>query len=183
MSIKICTIDGCERKHYAKGLCDTHYRMEREHGWTRPIIPRHGHASRDNVSREYTSYRNMLSRCYNKRNPFYKNYGGRGISVCEAWRHSFLAFYADMGACPEGLTIDRKDNDGDYTPNNCHWASRTEQARNQRSCRMNIIAVRVIRLLLKNTVISQKRIATAYGVNQTTISRIYLNKTWRENSE
>ncbi len=78
----------------------------------------------------------MKSRCLNKNSVHYKNYGGRGIGVCDRWVSSFVDFFADMGERPEGLTIERIDNDGDYTPENCKWATRQEQSRNCRRNRM-----------------------------------------------
>lgn len=92
---------------------------------------RHGMAR----SRIYGVWRSMRSRCENPNVKAYSDYGARGITVCERW-HDFANFYADMGDCPAGMTLDRIDNDCGYSPNNCRWASRTEQSRNQRGLRM-----------------------------------------------
>lgn len=77
----------------------------------------------------------MFRRCENPRNARYPNYGGRGIKVCAEWR-SFEVFLRDMGECPPGLSLDRRDNNGDYEPTNCRWATREEQGRNKRNNRL-----------------------------------------------
>ena len=80
----------------------------------------------------YTCWRHMKARCYNTKSLYYSHYGGRGIKMCQRWRDSFAAFYADMSPRPEGLSIDRINNDGDYEPGNCRWATRTMQSQNTR---------------------------------------------------
>jgi hypothetical protein len=83
-------------------------------------------------SRECTSYRAMKKRCYNPNDPSYKDYGGRGIKVCDRWLISFDNFYNDMGSRPLYMTLDRINNDKDYTPENCKWSTKKEQQLNRR---------------------------------------------------
>lgn len=88
-------------------------------------------------SPEYTAWAGMLQRCRNPKNAAYPDYGGRGITVCDAWRDSFEAFYADLGPRPSARhSIDRIDNDGNYEPGNCRWATAKEQNRNTRRARL-----------------------------------------------
>lgn len=85
----------------------------------------------------YNAWKNMRRRCDNPKTGFYKNYGGRGISVCDDWKNSFNSFlnWALNNGWQEGLTLDRIDNEGDYAPDNCQWITRSDQLRNRRNNR------------------------------------------------
>jgi hypothetical protein len=83
-------------------------------------------------SPEYQSWRAMKSRCLNPKATGYKAYGARGVAICDRWRTDFAAFLADMGPRPDGHSLDRIDNDGNYEPGNCRWATPKQQAANRR---------------------------------------------------
>lgn len=94
---------------------------------------RHGHARIGRHSPEHIAWSAMRQRCYYEKNINFKDYGGRGIIVCERWKNDFAAFLADMGSKPSrSHSLDRKDTDGNYEPSNCRWATRKEQQRNMR---------------------------------------------------
>src|SRR5574341_1496077 len=90
---------------------------------------KHGHAAKE--SKTYGAWINAKNRCSNSKSKYYKNYGGRGIIMCDEWKNDFRIFLRDMGEAPKGLTLDRIDNNGNYEPSNCRWTTPKQQRENQ----------------------------------------------------
>ena len=98
----------------------------------------HGNKPGQGGSIEYRAWVGAIGRCENKKNAAWLDYGGRGIRICRRWRHSFPAFLKDMGKRPSlRHTLDRRDNDGNYCPSNCRWATRKQQNNNRRPRRIS----------------------------------------------
>lgn len=149
----------------------------------RPINPQYGpwvvrSAAYDNMRRRW---RNMLRRC-NKPNSESerRHYRARGISVCERWERSFEDFYADMGDPPTPQhSIDRINNDGNYEPSNCRWATKSEQVRNSRNTKFNEDSVRQIRKL-RGEGVALKNLAAKFNTSSGQIHAICSRKLWKD---
>jgi hypothetical protein len=135
---------------------------------------KHGHKSRAGASHAWNSWMNMTRRCTNPEHPRYPDWGGRGITICEQWQ-DFRNFLADMGEPPPGMTLDRRDNNGNYTPENCRWATSHEQKVNSRNFKLtpDVIAEAG---RLRVTGLSMAVIGTQLGLNRHTVSRALSGK-------
>ena len=129
---------------------------------------------------EYNAWVEMRQRCLN---PKYKNfigYGGRGIKVCKRWA-SFTEFFKDMGAKPsKEYSLDRKNNNGNYSPSNCRWATVAEQARNRRSTKLTLAKAKEIRKIHAEGKLLMREIAALFGVSRRNIGMVIKNTTWKD---
>lgn len=133
--MKICKEKNCQTPttpDSARGWCTKHYLRWRRYGNINTTkAARHGMFG----TPTHNSWANMRRRCLDPNSNRYKHYGGRGIKICSRWLdrvHGFKNFLKDMGERPSRLTLDRIDNDGNYEPGNCRWATYSEQTLNQR---------------------------------------------------
>lgn len=127
----------------------------------------------------YNTWVNMLQRCTNPKHTFFAHYGGRGIRVCARWSNSFENFLADMGERPAGMTLDRRDNDGDYELSNCRWVTPTVQVRNSRRTDLSVVAVCLIRHM-KSRGASCADIGHAFGISRSQVSRVSRRLRWND---
>ncbi len=178
--INLCRVEGCETEvlNQKRKLCAKHYAKWYRRG--SPLagreIGKHGMCG----TKEYMIWASMKSRCYNSNCYDYKYYGGRGRRVCTRWlgEMGFLNFLMDMGKIPRGLTLERINNTGDYTPKNCRLATRKEQARNTRRNVVHTMEVlnRVRQMGadgIPYSVISEK-----LGIGEGTVGSIVRGETW-----
>ena len=115
-------------KKYNQGVADSNKRRTK-HG---QCAGARGTPERNATTKEYTAWSSMKDRCFNPNNTHYARYGGRGIKVCDEWRDSFETFYKDVGIAPSKKhSLDKINNDGDYSPDNTRWATKQEQANNR----------------------------------------------------
>lgn len=115
----------------------------------------HGAARGRVETAEYQTWKHMKTRCLSPRCQDYPYYGGRGITICDEWVNDFGAFVRDMGPRPRGYTLDRRDVNGPYSPDNCRWATRKTQSNNTRRC---------IFVMHKGKRLTLKELAASYGV-------------------
>ena len=145
---------------------------------------KHGHRPKyGKPSPTYISWKNMRQRCQNPNHPDYKDYGGRGIKVCKRWK-DFVNFLKDMDERPEGKTLDRVDNSGDYEPSNCRWATPKQQAQNKRDHKNQYLFIALDSQGAIITSNNQSEFARQYGLNQSHIAdclngRCKSHKGWR----
>ena len=126
----------------------------------------------------YSAWSSMMSRCYSKSNDGYIHYGARGIKVCKEWQDVEVFCKWFHQRYKEGLTIERIDYNGNYEPNNCTFATVSDQARNRRTTKLNKDKVKLIRNMYHNN-ISQVKIAEIIGISNQTVSSVVNHQTWK----
>lgn len=168
-----CSVEGCSGKPVGFGMCDLHYRRKKKYGDIN-FTKHEQHGKRH--SKVYRTWCHIKGRCLNPSDSNYKDYGGRGITISDEWRDSFIAFYDNMGDPPTSRhTIERIDNNKGYQNGNCRWATYEENNQNRRSTKLT--AEKVAEIKASN--LSGAEAAEKYGVSYSQVQRIRSGKRWR----
>lgn len=161
-------------------ICEQDIEKRYQHG----VIQKHCGCKNHGLSntRRYRIFNKMKERCYNSNCERYPHYGNRGIKICEGWLGDFKKFYnwSSKNGYKDDLSIDRKDNNGNYEPNNCRWITMKEQARNKSTSVLNMKLARQIRKLWQFKIYTYTQIGTIFEVDPSLIRQIILNKIWRD---
>lgn len=175
--MRVCKVEGCEDVVLARDFCNKHYIRFRKYGDPKGKSDKYHGMS---YTPEYIAWTDMKKRCYNPRNCNYPRYGNRGITVCNRWKDSFIAFFEDMGKRPSPIhQIDRIDNDGNYEPKNCEWITNIENTRKRPIVKLTLKKANEIRSKYKTGEYTMERLGIEYSINNSSICRIINNKRWR----
>lgn len=173
---KICNVEGCSNfvgTHGARGMCSSHYNRWRRHGDPNLNIRCTIKGLYKNNQTEYNIWSSMKSRCQNPNNKGYSYYGGRGIKVCDRWTekpNGFINFLNDMGERPsKKYSLDRINNNGDYCPDNCRWATAEEQMNNRRPMSKNPIRKNNINIMWHGETHTLAEWGRQLGISYTTL--------------
>jgi hypothetical protein len=173
-----CSVDGCDGKVVARGLCDKHRIRLRVHGDT-GIVNRPKDWGRRTSHPYYKLWHGLIRRCESPKHKNYVNYGARGIKVCEAW-HDFWTFLSDMGERPGSeWSIERLNVNGDYEPSNCVWATSATQARNRRNA---VITKEIADEIKRRSRLGEKAgdIARAMNLKYDSVRNVIVGLSWAD---
>jgi len=178
--MKTCKVDDCNNKHFGKGYCSKHYQRYKKYGDPLYLKIKHNAHGKASTS-EYHTWESIIQRCNNPKAIRYNRYGGRGITICDRWLHSFSNFYEDIGAKPFlKAQIDRIDNNGNYEPSNCHWVTCAENCHNTSKTKLSMKLANEIRHEYAKNKTTHRSLAKIYNTDHRSIGRIVNNQLWKE---